>query len=190
VEPWQAAPKEHSLEGIEMVWHISLLLILLGVYWCVAGMVLWWSYDIGPLIRGGFYQRDQALAIVAKMATIITVLTSLVWLFAVKRKVSGSSWRIGWSVGWKTAVSLLAYAIIVVTRRQLWNPSQGVSDNVMFLPVVGSVNGRFFSEAGLFSFVLEIVPIMGCVSGLLCALQPRCFRASNRETSSQFSQLS
>ncbi len=43
----------------------------------------------------------------------------------------------------------------------------------------------FFSEAGPFSFVLKIIPIMAYVSGLLCAMQPRCFRASNREASSQ-----
>jgi hypothetical protein len=137
--------------------------MLVSLYWCVAGVVLWWSYDIGPLIRGGHYEQSQAVAIVAKMALIITVLTSMVWLLEVRRKVDGSSWRIGWSIGWKTTVLLLAYAVIVVTRRQLCNPSQGVGDNVMFLPLVGRVNGHFFSEAGPLSFVLEIVPIMGCL---------------------------
>ncbi len=185
VEASQAGSKDHSLEGIVMVWRIGLLLMLLSVYWCVAGTALWWSYDIGPLIRGGHYERGQAVAIVAKMGLIITVLTSAVWLLEMRRKTGGSSWRIGWSIGWKTAVFLLAYAIIVVTRRHLWNPSQGVSDNVMFLPLVGSVNGNFFSEAGPLSFVLEIVPIMGCVSGFLYALQPRRFKASDRGASSQ-----
>jgi hypothetical protein len=180
VETSPAGSTDHSLEGIGTVRRIGSLLMLLSVYWCVGGTVLWWSYDIGPLIRGGYYERGQALAIVAEMALIITVLTSLVWLLEMRRNVSGSRWRIGWSIGWKTVIFLLAYAVIVVTRRQLWNPSQGVSDNVMFLPLVGNVNGRFFSEAGPFSFVLEIVPIMGCVSGFLCALQPRCFGPSYR----------
>jgi len=166
--------KTRSSESTATVRCIGRSLIVLGAYWCITGIVLWWSYGISPLILGGYYQRDQALAIVAKMALIITVLTSLVWLFVMMRKVSGSRWRIGWNIGWKTAVFLLAYAIVVVTRRQLWNPSQGVSDNVMFLPLIGNVNGRFFSEAGT-----EIVPIMACVSGLLCALQPRCFMASS-----------
>jgi hypothetical protein len=114
-----------------MVWRVGLLVILLGLYWSIAGMVLWWSYDIGPLIRGGYYQRGQAIAIVAKMALIVTVLTSFVWLLVIWRKVRGSRWRVGWNVGWKTTLFLLAYAIIVVTRRQLWDPSQGGSDNVM-----------------------------------------------------------
>jgi hypothetical protein len=171
--------KSHSSEAAGTVWCIGQSLIVLGAYWCIAGIVLWWSYDISPLILGGHYQRRQALAIVAKMALIVTVLTSLVWLFVMMRKVSGSRWRIAWNIGWKTAVFLLAYAIVVVTQRQLWNPSQGINDNAMFLPLIGNVNGRFFSEAGTLLFILEIVPIMACVSGLLCALQPRCFMASS-----------
>jgi hypothetical protein len=43
-----------------MLLPVGSLLIVLGVYWCITGMVLWWSYGITTLVRGGYYQRNQS----------------------------------------------------------------------------------------------------------------------------------
>jgi hypothetical protein len=48
VESSQGRAKDHSVEGIGLVRLVGLLMIALSVYWCIAGMVLWWSYDILP----------------------------------------------------------------------------------------------------------------------------------------------
>lgn len=45
-----------------------LLPILFLLYWSVSATVLWWAYDISPLIRGGYYERHQASVLVTKMA--------------------------------------------------------------------------------------------------------------------------
>jgi hypothetical protein len=145
----------------------ALLLVFLSLYWCCCATVLWWAYDINSQISGGYYQRNQALVLVAKMALIVTVLTAVVWLLVRPHKVIRPWWRLAWNIGWKTAIVQVLYVFIVLARRQLWAPSQGIDDNVMFLPIVGLVNAQFLSEFGWLSFLLDVVPIMACVSGIL-----------------------
>lgn len=157
----------------EMFRRIATLIVCFGIYWCLSGAVLWWMYDIDPLIRGGFYERNQALVLVSKMGLIISVLTTIVWLLAKWRPAGLPRWRLGWKVAWKTAVILTAYALIVLLRRQLWTPSQGMNDYAAFLPIVGHVNGQFLSEFGWLSFLLQVVPTVALLSGVLYYLQVR-----------------
>ena len=107
---------------------------------------------------------------VAQMALVITILTTIIWILAARQKVGRPGWRSAWHVAWQMALVLALYALVVLTRRQLWNPSQGISDWAMFF---GYVNARFFSEAGGLSFLIEVVPIMGCISGVLYFLAVR-----------------
>jgi hypothetical protein len=148
-----------------------LLLIFICANWAICCLVIWWRYNINSLIRGGFYQHNEALSVVGKMSLTVTILTAGVWLFVRHRSRSDSQWRLVWNVAWKTAIVLILYVFIVLVRRQLWTPSQG--DDSAFLPLIGNVNGEFLSEFLWLIFVLEVVPIMAFVSGLLYSAQSR-----------------
>lgn len=141
--------------------------LFLGVDWCLSALILWWSYDIGAQIRGGVYSRNQALSLVFKMGLITTILTGLAWLF-VRRSRKVDQWSLMvWSVIWRTALLEIGYAFLVVARRQLWKPNQGLGDSNMFLPIVGHLNAQFFAEWKWLSFLLLVVPAVGVISGIL-----------------------
>jgi hypothetical protein len=149
----------------------AMLLIFICTNWAICCLVIWWRYHINLLIRGGSYQRNEALSLVGKMSLIVTILTAAVWLFVRHRTLSDSRWRLVWNVAWKTAIALVLYVFIVLVRRQLWTPSQG--DDSAFLPLVSRINGEFLSEFLWLIFLLEVVPIMAFVSGLLYLAQAR-----------------
>jgi hypothetical protein len=107
---------------------------------------------------------------------ITTVLTGLVWIQVRKGSEGSRSGGLLWNVIWKTAAIQIAYIFIVVVRRQLWTPSQGMSDTSAFLPIVGHVNGRFFSEFLWVAFLVQVIPILALVSGVLYHLQARISR--------------
>ncbi len=154
---------------------IFFLFLFLIVNWCVSGAVLWWVYDMAMQIGGGHYGRNEALRYVAEMGLITTVLTALVWI-QVGMGMGGRRPGPLWNVTWKTAAIQIGYTFIVVLRRQLWTPSQGMSDNSAFLPIVGHVNGRFFSEFLWVAFLVQVIPILALVSGALYHLQARISR--------------
>jgi hypothetical protein len=142
-------------------------ILFLGIDWCLSALVLWWSYDIAAQIRGGVYSHNQALALVLKMGLITTTLTGVAWFFAGRFRKVGQRSSMVWSVIWRTALLEAGYALIVVARRQLWNPSQGLGDSNMFLPIIGHLNAQFFAEWKWLSFLLLVVPAVGVISGVL-----------------------
>jgi hypothetical protein len=142
----------------------KLLPIFFLLYWSTSAGVLWWAYDISPLIRGGYYERHQALMLVTKMGLIVTVLTSCVWSFILIRKRSSNTQRAAWTAAWQTSLLMAAYTALVVGWREF--SGTPATDNA-FVPILGGINSHFFSEVGGLSFLLEVVPIMGCVSGIL-----------------------
>ena len=152
------------------------LLLLLVLYWALSCAVLWWAYDMGPLIRDGYYRQQQALELVGKMALILSILTSVVWFWVDWRKPKRRGWRVGWNITWKTWVILVAYVAIVLIRRQLWEPSQGIDDRIMYGPVVGHINGSFMSEYGFLSLLIEVIPIVALLSGGLYFLHVRALQ--------------
>jgi ABC-type nickel/cobalt efflux system permease component RcnA len=157
---------------------VIVFLIFLCLNWGLSGVILWLAYDISPFIKGGAYERNQALAFVAQMGLVITALTTVVWILAARQKMSRSGWQSGWRVAWQTALLLVVYALVVLTRRQLWKPSQGINDWAMFF---GYVNARFFSEVGGISFLIGVVPTMACISGALYFLQTLTVDAHRRD---------
>jgi len=157
---------------------VVVFLIFLCLNWGLSGGVLWLAYDISPFIKGAAYDRNQALTLVAQMGLVITVLTTIVWILAARQKVSRSSWQSGWRVVWQTALLLAVYALVVLMRRQLWMPSEGINNWAMFF---GYVNARFFSEVGGISFLLVVAPTMACISGALYFLQTLTIDAPRRD---------
>jgi len=143
------------------------LLAFLCLTWGLCAVVVWWAYDMQAVIQGGGLRYLDALSLVLKMSLIVTVLVGTVWLALSRLTDPYRSWRLVWSVAWKTALVLIGYGFVVVIRRQLWTPSQGTSDSSMFLPFIGHVNGEFFSEFRWLSYVFVVVPIVGCLSGAL-----------------------
>lgn len=91
--------------------------ILFTIYWLISGGVLWWSYDITPLIRGGYYHIRQALSLVAEMGLILTALTTTAWLWG-RCKMAWSSCRLIWKEGWRTLLLLTIYSGAVLARLQ------------------------------------------------------------------------
>jgi len=126
---------------------------------------LWWAYSVSMSIKGGYYQPDQARSLVAEMASIVTALTAIVWLMLTIRRRLTSGWRrVCIAIFW-TATALVGYTALVVIRRSFWTPAQ--SPESAFLPILGHVNGKFFSESRWLSFLIDIVPTMSITSGCL-----------------------
>lgn len=140
---------------------------LLAVNWLLSSAALWWAYDMTPLIRGNFYTSERALDLVRQMGLIITSMVTVGWLVSTIGDSNTPAIRQAWNVCWKTAVLLLLYATAIIVRRMLWGPSNGFNDNAMFFPILGRINAAFFSEVGWMIFILEVVPIMSCVSAIL-----------------------
>jgi hypothetical protein len=152
---------------------LALLVGFLALCWTLSIVVLWLAYDIRTQILGGYYRQEQALALVAKMALIITILNSAVWILVEWRGPKRSGWRLGWNVVWKTWTILVIYVAVVLIRRQLWSPGEGMNDDAMFLPVIGYTNAQFLSESGWLSFLIQVIPITGLISGGLYLLRAR-----------------
>jgi len=144
----------------------ALVVASLFLYWLITAIVLWWAYDIGSLIRDGYYQRNQALSAVSKMGIIVTLLTSIIWFVAKRRKTLDARWTLAWNVAWQTSLLLCAYVLIILVKIQ-FRTDKGALDDSSFLPIVGHTNAQFLSESRSLSFVLHVVPVMGCVSGIL-----------------------
>lgn len=134
------------------------------LYWGVCAGVLWWAYDISPLIQGGYYQRHQALVLVTKMAFVVTVLTGVVWWFIMRRKKTRNAGRAAWTATWQTALVMAGYAVFVVGWRQF---SGTPASDSAFVPILGHINSHFFSEVGGLIFLMDVTPVMGCISGIL-----------------------
>jgi hypothetical protein len=156
--------------------HILLPIFFL-LYWSISAAVLWWAYDISPLIRGGYYERQQALVLVMKMALIVTVLTGVLWSFLIRLRKNDNARQGALAAALLTALVLAGYAIVVIGWRQF--SGTPASDNA-FVPIVGSINSHFFSEAGGLSFVLNVAPIMGCISGILYFIRCRSILVFSR----------
>jgi hypothetical protein len=63
------------------------------------------------------------------------------------------------------------YMAVVLIRRNLWEASQGVNEYAMFLPIIGHVNGQFLSETSWIAFLIQVIPIVGLISGMLYLLR-------------------
>lgn len=153
------------------VWRCVLGLLFAGTYWCLCGVVLWHSYSMTPLVRGRYYARGQALALVEEMGLITTILTGLVWLLAVLQTAKLPRWRAAVTVGWRTSALLGLYVVLIIARTQI----KGAYNDAAFL---GHVNEEFLSESSFLSYLLCVAPIMGCVSGVLYYLQWRIIELS------------
>jgi hypothetical protein len=145
------------------VFVFSLLLL-----WAACAAVLWWTYDIGAFIRGGAYKKDFAISWVTQFSCIVSSLTAAVWLRCRFKHSSDSVQRVAWTVCWQTGTVLLLYSLVIIARRETWSSVNGLSDWAMFF---GSVNARFFSEAGPWSFVFVALPCMSTISAALFSLQ-------------------
>jgi hypothetical protein len=142
---------------------LLLLLFFFLLYWGISAAVLWWSYDIPALIHDRYYEERQVLVLVTKMGLIITVLTSVVWLFMLRRDVSTRPWRMAWNAFCGTVLVLVGYTALILGRLQF---SSTPAPDSAFLPILGTINSHFFSEAQWMIFVLN-APIMGFISGIL-----------------------
>jgi hypothetical protein len=107
--------------------------------------VLWWAYDISPLIRGGYYDRHQALRIVTKMGLVITVLTGFVWLFRMRRDIRPPILRGAWTAAWQTGLILIGYSALILARLQFGKFSTPLPDKA-FLPILGALTAISFRK--------------------------------------------
>lgn len=152
---------------------VAVFVFSLLLLWAACAAVLWWAYDMGVFIRGGAYKKDSAISWVAQFSCIASGLAAGVWLRCRVRHSNDPVQRIAWTVCWQTGTVLLLYALIIIARRQTWSAVSGLSDWAMFF---GSVNARFFSEAGPLSFVLLALPCISTISAALFSLQSLVIR--------------
>jgi hypothetical protein len=143
-----------------------------AVWLCCSG-VLWCAYDFGAFIDGGAFQRDAAVHWVMHFGGVMTTLVAVVWVLCLIWPRT-SKLKTAWFVCWETAAVLTFYAVVVVLRRETWTLQRGVNDWAMFF---GSLNARFFSEAGILTFGLEVVPVIAITSALMFWAQLQLVRA-------------
>ena len=155
------SPPERRFGALALV----ALSISLAMNWAMSCLVLWFAYDMKYQISQGYYPREEVVTSMWKMALIITILTCVVWFLADRQKTKRWGWRRGWNVTWKTCIALTLYVAIVLIRRNLWDQSQGVNDDAMFLPIVGRTNGQFLSEFLWITFLIQVIPFVGLISG-------------------------
>jgi amino acid transporter len=144
------------------------LAISLAINWVASCLVLWFAYGY----QISYSPRHDVLTLMWKMGLIITILTCVVWLLADRKKTKRRGWKgHGWNVTWKTCAILTLYVAVVLIRRNLWDASQGVNVYAMFLPIVGRVNGQFLSEYLWLIYLIQVIPIVGLISGGLYLLR-------------------
>jgi hypothetical protein len=104
------------------------------------------------------------------MGLIVTALTRVVWSSLILRKKNRDTKHGALTATWQTDLVMAGYAVFVVGWRQF----SGIptSDSAV-LPILGSINSHFSSGAGALSFALDVAPVMGCISGILCFLRFR-----------------
>jgi len=146
-----------------------------GTYWIICSLLLWYLYDMRQFVQGGRYHQADAVLLVQKMSLIACALTVPIWVLSALRLKPRSGWQQTWNISWKTAVVLGLYTGAVFLRRELWTPSDGLNDSAMFFPLVGRINGAFFSEMNWLIFLLQVTPIVSAISGILFFLQIRLF---------------
>jgi hypothetical protein len=144
---------------------VAFLLLILGA---ATIPILWHAYDIRPFIDGGAYTREYALNRVMWFSSFITILMIPVWIWLTRTSTSQSGAKIFWKGAAYTLIVLVLYAFIVMQRRNSWRSSDGVNDWAMFY---GDTNGFFFSEVGVLSFALEVMPAVSIISGMLLVLE-------------------
>jgi hypothetical protein len=113
-----------------------------------------------------------ALELVMGMALIMSGLTAAVWLYFIGRPIRTTSlWRrIAVMFLW-TSLVLIAYTLLVLTRRNFWTQSQGLSVYDQFLPVVGRINAEFLSEFDWIAYLFEVIPAMSLLSAVLFSIR-------------------
>jgi hypothetical protein len=145
-------------------------IILLFLLWMITFGVVWQAYDIEPFIRGGAFQYGYARNAVFHLAVITTLITGAVWVWVGRHSTAKAMVKLFFETTLFTFIVLALYMAVVLLRRALWNPSQGLTDSAMFLPVVGHTNAMFFSESRWLSFALEVLPAISVISGALMCL--------------------
>lgn len=157
---------------------LSVVVFGLGflLLWFAGGLVLWWRYEMNALIAGSAYDKSSALAWVWEFSLILSGLAAVVWLRGRKTLRSCRLLNAAWAICWQTAIILLLYASLVVVTRETWSPKRGISDWAMFL---GPLNGRFFSETGPITFILEVVPCLAILSAVFFCIQLRLLANRN-----------
>jgi len=146
----------------------------LTVYWVLGCVLLWLSYGLSIQVNNGSRTKQSATISVMAMSLIISVLTLIAWFLYMRlSKPRGSGWRKGLMVFLCTGAALATYSTVVIVRRNLWTPAQGMSVYAQLLPVVGAVNAEFFSEFNWIIFLIEVIPAMSLASAILFSMRPR-----------------
>lgn len=135
-----------------------------------------------PLTDGGSESKSQASVRVEEMGAILTLLVVAVILVNGRLKAKRSLFKSAWSVGWKVVLVLLGYGVLVESWREFWTPARGLSDTAMFLPVVGSVNARFFAEVGWLIYLFQVAPLLSIISVVLYVLDLKLSRVNNERS--------
>jgi hypothetical protein len=147
---------------------IAVFCLTLPLLWLTSAAVLWWAYDMSASIRGGAYDQNAAKLWVIEFGCVLCGVAAVVWIWARRKIPELSKGRMAWRVCWQTAGLLFLYAVVIMVRRQTWTPDMGESDWAMFF---GNLNARFFSEAGVLSFVFCVLPLVSVASAALFLLQ-------------------
>jgi len=99
----------------------------------------------------------------------------MAWVWAIRATRQGKLLRVWWSAAWRTLLILSLYLLAVLLRRYTQAQGQSVSDDSMFLPFVGHINAVFFAEFRWLSFLIQVIPSMALLSGVLFCIQRAWF---------------
>jgi hypothetical protein len=136
-------------------------------------LLLWWQYDFSVLVADGYEPERTALIQVAEMGCIVAALAVTARFFHGRSNCQRSAVKAGCSLSWKTALLLFGYGLLVMLWRESWTPARGISDYAMFLPVLGVVNARFFSEVGWIIYLVELLPMVSVIAAIVYGAEVR-----------------
>jgi len=143
--------------------------------------VFWFFYDLRPLILGGYVTWRLAAERVAEMAMVVLILTVIAWAWSGRAKGKPTLLRRWWSAAWRTALILFLYAAVVLVRRETWTAAQNTNDQSMFF---GQVNAFFLAEFRWLSFLLQVLPCLAVLSGMLFGFADREASTGYKQTAS------
>jgi hypothetical protein len=156
------------------------VLALLLSWWLVllpiSVIVIWFSYDMSSVIKGGAYSLSEARALVLKMSIITMIMLSLSVIPSARSPQFKSRISLFLSTVFWAAIPLFAYTSWVFWWRERWTPEKGMDEYAAFGPVVGHVNAAFFAEFNFLTYLLIVLPALSIIAGVLSIVYARLIR--------------
>ena len=145
-------PMSSRLLVLIFTWHLLLRTSVLSL---VAAGIFWYCYSYPVQIAHGVTTREQALGVVFWSTAVVICIVSVAWQVAGASRRRPVFWKSAIFSGLLTACMLAAYAYCaIVYNGYSWR-------------ILGEANLDLFRETDRLIFILEVIPAVSIVAGIL-----------------------